>query len=324
MVREAWRFFALVGCLAVFHGCSMVTITSEPQGAEILYSPSGGAPWRPWPPTKAELETPPEQQAAVAKPKTTPEHEITPPEPYYYVRVQKDGYYPVAPQFVDAGLFRRQHLHFDLEPRPETLGLVWYNGRWVRPDKEGLVNYLGTWMSAREKFDREQREKGLVYDEEEKRWMTPQEKQKRVAARMQAKGLVHFKGRWLTPQEAQQEQWINDQVLRLAASGTTFALSIDRFGALFGSDLHLEAVAGLVIRDASGHPLDVLLSGPESRRLRIEGRGRKVFLLPIGTYTVAIREVDRPTAPVGIGEVDLVAKTRYLAVYRGGPGREGL
>ena len=306
MLRDGWKMGALIACLTLVSGCSRITITSEPGGAQILYSPAGSPPWMSWPPKRSTA-------------KMTPGRALSRPEPYYYVRVEKEGYHPAPPKFIDVGLLRHQYVHFDLKPRPETLGLVWYGGRWVDPKQARLVRYRDQWMSVGEKSEREQREKGLVFDAVDNRWMPPEERRKRVEARMREQNLAPWKGRWVKADELEEAKAIDQEVQRLADSDRTFPVSAERVGAVVDA----LTTAQLHLTNLFPRPLEVLLSGPQSRRVQLEGRGRATFVVPAGTYRLVVREMERPGAAVGVATLELAARTRYLAICRGGPDQVG-
>jgi len=301
------RLCLLLPCILALGGCAMVTVTSEPRSAEITYSLTGTPPWRPWPPGRT-------------KPRLTPAHQSVRAEPYYFVRVSKEGYYPAPPAFVDVGFLRRQKLHFQLEPTSATFaqlqrarGYVLFEGRWVKPAEKGLVEYQSRWMRPADKFKLEQEAKGLVYYAEEKRWMTPKEKEELEAARKQAQGFVRFKGQWLTPREVDIQRGIDQLAQQIAASSPTFPLRIERIGSVFTSDAELR------VTDLTGYLLEVLLSGPQSRSALAQPYNSVMIEALPGSYTLVIRQADRPGGLAGVGKVALEPKGRYSATYRGAP-----
>jgi len=307
MRGSAKRLGVLLPCILALGGCAMVTVTSEPSGAEISYSLTGMPPWSAWPPGRT-------------KPHLTPARQTVGAEPYYFLRVSKEGYHPAPPAFVDAGPLRRQKLHFQLEPTSATFvqlqrarGLVWFEGRWVRPEEKGLVEYRGRWVRPADKFKFEQEAKGLILYAEEKRWMTPREKEDLEAARRQAQGFVRFKGQWLTPREVDIQRGIDQQTQQIATSSPTFELRIERIGAVFTTDAELR------VTDLTGHLLEVLLSGPQSRSAQVPPYNSVMIQALPGTYTLVIRQAERAGGLVGVGKAALETKGRYSTAYRGGP-----
>jgi len=322
------RILVVLALPAVLAGCAMVSVESTPPGAEVVCSPTGMPPWKPWPGGIPERKRLIHRVFHILhikyndtqKPTKTPAKRIVRAERYYFLRVHKDGYFPVKPAFVDVGPFRRQRFVFHLQPTPETFarlqrerGFVFYKGRWVKPQAEGLVEYKGKWMRPEEKFRLEQQAKGLVFYEAEGRWVTPAEKERLEAERMRAKGFVRFKGRWVSPQEAELERLIDRQAERFAASSKTLTLRVERIGPVFSPNPQLR------VADLSGHPLELLLSGPQSHRVRVEPyKSVAVQTLP-GTYTLVLVEADRKGVPPAVGVLYLLPKNRYSANYRGIP-----
>lgn len=309
MVGAARRVVLLLASVALLGGCAYVRITSNPPDAQIFYSKTGMEPWKPWPPE-------------ASRPSKTPARKLVISDPYYFVRVQKEGYHPVCPEFLDVGWLRRQHVHFDLEPTPELFaqmqrerGLVLYDGRWVRPEEEGLVEYKGRWMRPEEKFKLEQIDKGLVFYKAEQRWVTPEEMRRLEAKLMRKLGFVLFKNRWVRPQEAELEKLIDRQAQRLAATTGTFQLRIERIGPVFTSATQLR------VADLTGNQLEVLLSGPQSQRVRVHPYNSVTIQSLPGTYTLVVQPVGRPGGRIGVARVRLAPRTRYSASYRGGPKR---
>ena len=308
MRRATLRFVPTLACIAAISGCAAVRITSDPPGADVVCSPTGTPPWLPWPPQES-------------RPLTTPVRKWIRPDPYYFVRANKDGYFPAPPQFMDVGPWRRQHLHFRLEPTLELFarqqrerGLVLYSGQWLNPKEHDLVEYQGKWMPTAEKFKREQQAKGLVFHDGLSRWMTPKEKEAIEAEEKRAKGLVEFKGQWLTPLEADLQQLIDRQTERIAASTVTYELRVELIGPVFTSGSELR------VTDLSGHLLEVLASGPQSRRSQVPPYNTATIQCLPGTYTLVVMQADaHRTGQVGIGRIRLAAKSRYSATYRGGP-----
>lgn len=290
--------------------CAMVSVTSDPPGAEITYSPTGTPPWRPWPP---------ETSKALA----TPAWKWVRPDPYYFVRVHKDGHYSTAPLLVEAGLWRHQKLHFRLDPTPDLFarqqrerGLVLYEGQWVNPKEHDLAEYQGKWMRRAEKLKLEQEAKGLVFHETLRQWMTRQEMEKIEAEKKRKQGLVYLKGQWMPPQEADLQKLIDRQAQRIAASTATYELHIERLGPMFTPDAELR------MTDLSGHPLEVLLSGPNSRRAQVLPYNGVVIQTLPGTYTLVVLQTDsRRDGLVGVGRVQMAPKNRYSTTYRGAPTR---
>ena len=308
MLRVIIQLLVLLLWIGAISGCATVSVTSDPPGAEVVCSPTGMPPWQAWPPQ-------------TLKSVTTPARRWIRPDPYYFVRVHKDGYYPPPPAFVDVGVWRRQQLHFQLEPTPEFFarrqrerGLVLFEGQWVKPEERDLVEYQGKWIRSAEKFKLEQEAKGLVFHDPLGRWMTPKEKEKIETEEKLSKGLVPFKNQWMTPQEADLQKLIDRQAERIIASTTTYELRIERIGPVFTSGSELR------VTDLSGHPLEVLLSGPQSRRTQVIPYNTVTIQTLPGTYTLVVQQADsRPTGLVGVGRVRLALKNRYSTTYRGGP-----
>jgi len=311
-MRDIIAFLLAIAFAAVLlGGCARVSIESDPAEAAVMYSLTGAAPWQPWPPDADEAEQ-------------TPAGLWTRPDPYYYVRVEREGYYPVRPVFVDVGLLRRQAIHFDLEPTPELFaqmqrekGLVLFEGEWVDPNVAGLVEYEGQWMRPEERTRRENLARGLVLYEPENRWVTPAEHEALVAKANLAKGLVPLKGRWWTPAEAQEQEALDREAQRLAATSGTFEIRADRIGPVFTSGSQLQ------VADLTGRPLEVILSGPVSRRARVEPYNSTTIETEPGTYTLVIREGEAgDDAAAGVGRVRLTPQSRYSATFRGEPSGE--
>ena len=307
-MRIASTCIVLLVFVFALGGCATVTITSDPSNAEVIYSPTGTPPWLPWPP-----------QAST--PATTPARKWLRPDPFYFVRVRKDGYYLPPPQFLDMGVWRRQEVRFQLEPTPELFarqqrarGLVLFHGEWVKPEEHNLVEYQGTWITAADKSKLEQQAKGLVFHDALQRWMTPQERERLDAEERRAKGLILVKGQWMTPLEADIQTLIDREAERTLASTVTYELRIERIGPVFTSGTELR------VTDLSGHLLEALLSGPQSRRAQVIPYNTVTIQSLPGTYTLVVRQADaRPTGLVGVSKVRLAAKNRYSATYRGGP-----
>lgn len=74
-------------CAAI--GCTMITVESEPPGADVYYSINGLRPWIAWPPGAEQVSQ-------------TPARVMTFADSVYMVQVVKDGYHPPTPQVVDA------------------------------------------------------------------------------------------------------------------------------------------------------------------------------------------------------------------------------
>jgi len=308
MLRATTRLLILLPCIAALYGCATVSITSDPPGAEIVCSPTGTPPWQPWPPQ-------------APKPLTTPARKWVHPDPYYFVRVQQNGYYLTTPTFLDVGLGKRQRVHFQLDPTPELFarrqrerGLVLFEGQWVNPKELNLVEYQGRWMRPAEKFKLEQEAKGLIFHKQLGRWMTRQEMEQIEAEEKQAQGLVRFKSQWVTPVEANLQELIDRQAARLAASTATYELRIDRMGPMFNPGAELR------ITDLSGHPLEILLSGPQSRRSRVPPYNTMAIQTLPGSYTLVVQQSDsRRTGLMAVGKIQMEPQNRYSTTYRGGP-----
>ena len=290
-----------IGALALLD-CSMVRVTSDPRGAALYYSETGTPPWRPWPPGRKQ-------------PATTPKVRFLWPEPYVYLRAAEGGYYPEEPVFLDARMFRSQRIHFDLEKSFDQLqrdqGYVWFRGEWMTPE---------------EKFRRQQEEIGLYYYERTNEWVSAEELAHRVAeeqreqgfvrykgnwVKPEEEGLVEYKGRWMKPEEAEIRRLIDEEVQRIVQSGDTFPFEIERIGPTF------TAGAQMRVADLTGHPLEVLLSGPESQRVEVSSYNSITMVLEPGTYTLTILQADQPPAPAAVDTRMLETKSRYSAVYRG-------
>ena len=299
MHRKVGQFLLLLPWIAAVSGCALVTVTSDPPGAEIICSTTGAGPWEPWPPGTSKL-------------RTTPTRKLTSSERYYFVRVRKEGYYPVRPELVDAGPLQRRRLHFKLDLTPQAKGLVLYEpeGRWVTPDEgerleaeskraQGLVQYQGEWMSPDEKFARQQHERGCVLFEG--RWVKPDEED-----------LVRFKDQYMKREEAKRQREIDDEVQQIVASATTFPLRFEPISR--PSD-----VAQLRVADHTKHPIEVLLSGPQSHRVVVTRSAPVTIQSLPGIYVLVIREIDRQTGRAGVAEVELVPRQSRLVIYRGEP-----
>ncbi|MCX8037014.1 MAG: hypothetical protein N3D11_08200 [Candidatus Sumerlaeia bacterium] len=305
VTRTLFRGLVLLAGALACSSCAVVSVTSDPAGAEIVYSRTGTGPWQPWPPESGQ-------------PAQTPATRSVRADPFYFIRVQKEGYHPVTPVFVDAGPMKRQHVHFQLEPTRQMFeamqrerGLVLFQGEWVDPKEKGLVEYQGRWMLPAEKTALEQKAKGLVFYEPEGRWMLPAEIEAIEARRMTAQGLIRFKDQWMTPLEADMQKLIDRQVAKAVESSPTAELRIERIGPVFTANAELR------LTDLAGKPLEVLLSGPQSRILRVPAYNSLSTQTLPGQYVVAVREAEPPGRFLAIGKVRLEAKNRYSTTYRG-------
>ncbi len=285
----------------------MVSITSDPAGADIVWPRTGTGPWQPWPPESAQ-------------PAQTPATRSVRADPFYFVRVQKEGYHPVTPVFVDAGPMKRQRVHFQLEPTRQMFeslqrerGLVLFEGQWVDPREKGLVEDQGRWMLPAEKTALEQKAKGLVFYEPEGRWMLPAEIEAIETRRMTARGLIRFKDQWMTPLEADMQKLIDRQAAQALESSPVAELRIERIGPIFTANAELR------LTDLAGQPLDVLLSGPQSRIVRVPAYNSISTQTLPGMYVVAVREANPPNRFLAVGKIRLEAKNRYSTTYRGAP-----
>lgn len=283
-------------------GCASVKITSDPSGAEIYYSETGIEPWKPWPPGSDQ-------------PQSTPDTKVTKPEPFLYVRVEKDGYYPVRPVFLDAGILRRQRVHFLLD---QTF-------RQQQLDK-GLVIYQNEWITPEEKFQREQEAKGLFLHEPSGRWVTEPEMEalkaeaKRAAGyvwyldawvKPEEEGLVQYKTRWMKPEEAERQRRIDRRVQDILASGKTVPLQLTRTRPTVTEGTQLW------IADLTGHPLEVLISGLVSQEDVVLAYNKVTLESEPGTYTVVLRDMDRPEVPASVVTMEFKTKQSYSWAYHG-------
>jgi hypothetical protein len=110
--RARWGLIrsAYLGLLALavgLAGCSVVTIESNPPGAEIYYSETGLYPWMPWPP-------------GADTPSVTPARVVGATPGIYVASVTRDGYYASQPQVIDCMRVGFARSRFDLTVRPQA------------------------------------------------------------------------------------------------------------------------------------------------------------------------------------------------------------
>lgn len=280
-------------------GCARLVVQSNPEGADVLWSPDGLTPWRPWPPLHwMEYNTEPGDDVTTV---ATPLAQKGPHADYVFVTVRKPGFYPPRPRLVGMSLFKTRRLHFDLAETPEhyaerqrEAGLVPYQGQWVDPGKEGLVEYEGEWIPEVERTRRRMTAQGLI--EFEGKWIKPHEYNVLYASRQRSKGLVEFKDRWVPPAIQKAEEAIDAAVAAIERVNPPEMFPPKVLGRGEGT------LAGLGLSSGADVPTRWLLSGPASRWIDLPARGQvdpeSLRLLP-GRYTVTIFMLPSETKAAG-------------------------
>lgn len=289
-------------------GCARLVVDSSPTGAEVLWSPDGHPPWRPWPPRQWASDTvSPRDRLSTP---TTPLKDTGPYGDFVFITVRKPGYYSPRPMLAGLYLFRSTHLDFVLEEtsehREQTLrdkGLVPYRGEWVSPAEQGLIEYEGRWMSPAEKEHEEMTARG--WKRLEGRWMSPEDYAVAYAASQRARGLVEFKNRWIAPEQQREEAAI-DQAVESLDGLEVSELSPPKVLGQRQGDL-----AGIGLRNATHQPTRWLFSGPSSRWIDMPPGGEispnDLALVP-GRYTLAVFFLDPgdpPASPAAMLPEDL-------------------
>jgi len=278
---------ALLGA-SLISGCASLRVTSDPPGAETLWSPNGLPPWRPWPPSVWNLG----REGAATTTPTTPLADWGSFDDYVFITVAKEGYYPPRPQLASLHPFRRVRLHFTLTEtekhyarRMRDEGLAFYEGQWVDPLALGLVELDGEWMPPAERERRVMTARGLK--EFRGQWLTPEEYDVALAAAMRAEGRELHKGRGIRAAQAARERLVDAAMERLKERLLPEALPPK----VLGKVEEAGEKAGLELINASGVSTRWLLSGPSSRWVDLapgdELAPRFVRLEP-GRYTVCI------------------------------------
>lgn len=279
-----------IAAVAALSGCARMKVTSEPKGAQVVWSPDGMEPFRPWPPRALDSRS--------DRTVSTPYSQWgTYPEPVF-VTVEKEGYRRPLPRIVELqprlNIFARKRLDFRLEELPETTdarmraeGKVRYRGEWVDPRPLDLIEVDGEVLPRAEHEARVRSAQGLVnYGGE---WMTPAQRDERFRAEQLAAGRVERNGRWMTPDAAQAEALVDERVRAIAGAGGW-------------SDLDAPRVLGnaktpfsqLQLFNNSGVAVEFLLSGPSSVSVPLEpysGFGVKtedLFEVLPGEYAIAV------------------------------------
>lgn len=271
-------------------GCTRMEVTSDPPGAQVVWSPDGMEPFRPWPPRALDSRS--------GRTVATPYSQWgTYPEPVF-VTVEKDGYRRPLPRIVELqprlNIFRKQRLAFELAELPETTnarmraeGKVRYRGEWVDPRPLDLIEVDGEVLPRAEHEARVRAAQGLVsYNGE---WMTPAQRDGRYRAEQLAAGLVERNGRWMTPEAAQAEALVDERVRAIASGGGWTDLDAPR---VLGNAK--TPFSQLQLFNNSGVAVEFLLSGPSSVAVPLEpysGFGVKtedVFEVLPGEYAIAV------------------------------------
>ncbi len=288
----------------------------------MLWSPDGGAPWRPWPPLGwSEKALLPRDQATTV---TTPLRETGPWGDYVFISVRMPGYYDPRPQLAPLYILKTTRLRFDLQETPEhfaacqrAAGLVPYRGEWVNPQERGLEEFEGEWMLPDEALARRMKAKG--YHQLDGRWLAPAEYEAAFSAQQRSRGLVPFKGRWMGPGDAARERLVDEAVASLEAM---------RPGELqppkvLGRVEKRTSLAGLSLINPGVAPVRWLISGPSSQWLDL-APGQVVLapelqLLP-GRYTIVVFSLDpkEKLAPGTLLPPDLIKAAALAATLRAG------
>lgn len=306
--------FCLLGLWGLLgaSGCARLVVESNPEGADVLWSPDGLTPWRPWPPLHwMEYNAEPGDDVTTI---TTPLAQKGPHADYVFVTVRKPGYHPPRPRLVGMSLLKTRRLRFDLAETPEhyaerqrEAGLVPYQGQWVDPEKEGLVEYEGEWIPEVERTRRRMTAQGLI--EFEGKWIKPHEYNVLYASRQRSKGLVEFKDRWVPPAIQRAEEAIDAAVATLEKANPPEMFPPKVLGRGEGT------LAGLGLSSGADVPTRWLLSGPASRWIDLPALGQvdpgSLNLIP-GRYTISIFMLSSETDTVGTATGP--EANRYLAV----------
>ncbi len=283
--------FFLVGIIT---GCATkLSVTSEPAGAQVMWSPSGVEDWRPWPPRtwnpspfSANLNEPKE-------PVLTPFSDAATYSDTVWITVEKEGYYRPLPKVAQLYSQNHEKLTFTLvetpalqEQRLLAAGFVPYKGEFVKPEELNLVEYNGDWMTAPEADLRQKQDAGLV--EFEGQWVTIQQREELFAANQMALGFIQFKDRWVKPEVKTQELLIDEYVTELFLEPST-PLRAPRVVGTLNQNL-----AQLQVHNSSRVPIRVYLSGTRSDQLILNAyetygatETQRYTVIP-GDYRIAI------------------------------------
>ncbi len=271
--------------------CSRLSVTSEPAGAAVLWSPNGYDSWQPWPPRAwDEKGVPPEDGG---KAPTTPLRETGVYGDTVWVTVEKPGYYRPLPKAAQLYALQNATLEFSLEETPEALaarmrtdGFVSWKGEWVRPEEHDLVEYGGVWMAQSQAHRLSQIAAGMV--EYEGEWLTKDQAAARFEAKQLAQGLVLFKDRWVAPEAKAEEEAIDESVAGYRASNPQ-PLDLPKVvGPVEGT------IAQIQLLNSTDRQVRVMMSGPQSREFILTpyssvglAANERVRILP-GRYEVVV------------------------------------
>ncbi len=255
-----FRLSAVAFAAAALASCSTLKVTSQPEGARVVWSPDGSEPWRDRPP-----------RAFGGKPApTTPFSASGRYGDAIYVSVEKDGYRRPLPQVAQLYTFRRNKPAFVMDELPDALaerkareGQVLYLGEWVDPAEKNLVVVDGVAMPRAEAERIEMAAKGLVQWQD--RWVLPAERERLYGETMKAEGKTLFKERWVMPEVVELETKWDDKVAAVEASGEYLDLGAPKVLGRIDAPL-----AQLQIFNNSGLPSTVIFSGPTSRSIDLE------------------------------------------------------
>lgn len=245
---------------AALSSCSTLKVTSQPEGARVVWSPDGLEPWREWPP-----------RAFGGKPgPVTPFAASGRYGDTIYVTVEKDGFRRPLPKVVQLYTFRRNKLEFTMDELPDALserkrleGQVYYYGEWVDPEEMGLVVVDGTAMPREEAERLDMTAKGFVRWEEG--WVLPAERERLYGEKMKAEGKVLYKDRWVAPQVVELESGWDAAVAQVQESGEYLDLGAPKVLGRIDAPL-----AQIQVFNNSGKPTTVIFSGPTSRSIDLE------------------------------------------------------
>jgi len=254
------RLGAVALVVAALASCTTIKVTSQPDGARVVWSPDGAEPWRDWPPRAFGGESAP----------TTPFSDSGRYGDTVYVTVEKEGYRRPLPKIAQLYTFRRNKLEFVMDELPEALaerkkreGQVLYLGEWVDPAAKDLVVVDGRAMPRSEAERAEMLAKGLVPWED--RWVLPAERERLYGDKMTAEGKVLFKDRWVMPEVVELETAWDEKVSAVEESGEYLDLGAPKVLGRIDAPL-----AQLQIFNNSGQPSTVIFSGPTSRSIDLE------------------------------------------------------
>ncbi|OPZ20363.1 MAG: hypothetical protein BWZ10_00675 [candidate division BRC1 bacterium ADurb.BinA364] len=155
--------------------------------------------------------------------------------------------------------------------------------------------------------------------EYEGEWMAPEERDRRIAEKNTAQGLVLYKGQWLMAADRDTQQKIDQEVARIFASGAEALPTIESTPRAQAGRLTLTTSNG------TRFPVRALYSGPVSFEIALNEYAFDTREVVAGTYKAAIIPTS-DESPVQIGELDIRAAEgsdrgiAFVVTYEGNPG----